>query len=201
VVTAHLATALALFAVLVTMTTLITVGAGRGGESPAWAPRFQPWAIGGALAIYALMLTGSYVVGSGASLVSLDWPLVNNTLFPTSDSPVTERLLHIQWGHRVTVLLVGIALGVVAWKAIRTTDDPRIARLAWLTVTLYVIQIFVGAGNIWSRLNVVIAAAHLALASLVWAALVVMVVLTRLAVVRGRVPAVARELSTASRHR
>ena len=182
VVTAHLATALALFAVLLSMTVLIFEEGREPGTDQSRAVAIQPWLIFGALALYILLLTGSYVVGSGASLVSLDWPLVNNKLFPSGAEGITRRLLEIQWLHRFSVLIVGLCLGFVAAKVLKGTTDARVRLLARLVVGLYVAQIFVGAANIWTKLSVWAASGHLAVGAAIWAALVVMFVLNRLAV-------------------
>ncbi len=182
IVTAHLATALGLFAILLTMAVLIFEDGRQPGTDQARAVALQPWLIFGALALYVLLLTGSYVVGSGASLVTLDWPLVDNKLFPSGAEGITKRLLEIQWLHRFSVLVVGACLGAVTVKVLNGTTDERVRLLAKLVVGLYIAQIFVGAANIWTKLSVWAASGHLAVGAAIWAALVVMFVLNRLAV-------------------
>ncbi len=182
IVTAHLATALALFAALVATTTIsLAAGAEPTPSQGEDALRFQRWAILGGVIVYLVLLSGSYVVGSGASLVSRDWPLVDNRLLPSDVGGITGRLLVIQWLHRFAVLVAGAALVAVAVKARRLRGNRRISVVTWIAVSLYAAQVLLGAANLWTRLSPVVASAHLAVGSAIWGACVVAFTLNRLA--------------------
>src|SRR2546421_10369210 len=74
IIAAHLGTALAIFATVIT----IAVMSGKPApsqEHPDKTRKFVLLAMTNALFVYGLMLSGSYVVGSGASLACSGWPL------------------------------------------------------------------------------------------------------------------------------
>ncbi|HEY8489961.1 MAG TPA: heme o synthase, partial [Dehalococcoidia bacterium] len=173
IVTAHLATALATIA----MVTLVVVSSFTGGRQEGARSRagraFMRFTLFTAAATYVVMLSGSLVVGEGASLACQGWPLCNGSIIPSGDAAV-----HIHFTHRALVALVGLAvLGVfvMAWRDFR--GNPPIVKAASAALLLYAVQVVVGAGNIWSDLSQVVAAAHLAVGTAVWLAMVVLAVL------------------------
>src|SRR3989304_4822522 len=65
--------------------------------------------------LFALMLPGSYVGGSGAGLAFRDWPLFDGKLMPEGG-----RLAMIHAMHRFAAAAVGLLLAYVAYRAWRT---------------------------------------------------------------------------------
>ena len=176
-VTAHLALASALLATLL-IVTLVSFELQRADSSSRQVSitAFRNLAVFAALAIFALMLTGSYVTGSGAGLAVRDWPLFNGSLLPDGG-----RLAMIHTMHRLAAVAVGLLLAHVAGKAWRSYRWHRpVAFGAVLALVLYVTQVFVGAANVWTMLQPAAGAAHLALAVGLW------VVLTGVAVIAHR---------------
>lgn len=146
------------------------------------------------LATYLLMLTGAYVRASGASLGCLDWPLCNGEALP-----VEYHLAAVHMGHRLTAAVVGILISVTAVSVVRTPGLSQAARIsAALALPLYVVQVLVGAANVWTRLAPELMATHVALASLLWADLVITAALTidlgcfRFSWVAARLPSARR---------
>src|SRR5438046_3364206 len=74
IITAHLGTALAIFAMIITIAVMSAKPA-PSAEHPAKTRKFARLAVTNALLVYGLMLSGSYVVGTGASLACPGWPL------------------------------------------------------------------------------------------------------------------------------
>ena len=182
-VMAHLATASALLATLlvVAIVTLDVQPAARGAAS------FRNLAIFAALATLALMLTGSYVSGSGAGLAFRDWPLFDGRLVPEGG-----RLAMIHATHRFSALLVGLVLAYLLAQAWRTqrANRPLVVGTSF-AFGLYIAQAFVGAANVWTMLQPAANAAHLALAMAIWATLVIVATLATLAVrAEERLPSV-----------
>jgi len=186
-VMAHLATAAALLATLLVVT-IVALGV---RPAAAGAASFRNLAVVAALATLALMLTGSYVSGSGAGLAFRDWPLFDGRLTPDGG-----RLAIIHATHRFAALLVGLMLAYVtaqAWRQQRANRPVLIGTT--FALALYVAQAFVGAANIWTLLQPAANAAHLALAMAIWATLVAVATLAHLskaAEARAAVPAVER---------
>src|SRR5205085_12468687 len=109
VITAHLGTALAIFAIVVTMAVL-SGRATPSKEHPANTRKFAQLAISNALLVYILMLLGSYVTGSGAALACPGWPFCT----PASWA-VNNHLADINILHRVYAVFVGL---VMLWTVI-----------------------------------------------------------------------------------
>ena len=183
IVTAHLATSMALFASLL----VLTVGAFAADPRRALGrlrttEGFALLAGATALAIYALMLTGSYVTGQGAGYACRGWPLCNGKIVPGGD-----RLADIHAFHRLAAAAAGVLVAVLVWQAVTRQRHNRPLLTAAVTAgALYIAQVLVGAGNIWLKLSEHIRVAHLGAAALLWGALVVTAALAFHAARRGR---------------
>ena len=110
---------------------------------------------------------------SSASLAFPDWPLFDGRLLPEGG-----KYQYIHFLHRVTAAGVGVIILAVAVYTRRSQGQSRtLVSLSNAAVALYAAQVVVGAGNIWSKLNDGIAAAHLALGVLLWITLVLLSIL------------------------
>ncbi|TMC14468.1 MAG: hypothetical protein E6J33_11800, partial [Chloroflexi bacterium] len=119
IITAHLGTALAIFAIVITIAVLS--GKPRPAkEHPAKTRKFAQLAITNTLLVYILMLLGSYVTGSGAALACPGWPLCT----PASWA-VSNHLADINILHRVYAVFVGL---VTLWTVISALRRWRVAR-------------------------------------------------------------------------
>jgi protoheme IX farnesyltransferase len=173
IIAAHLGTALAIFATVIT----IAVMSGKPApsqEHPDKTRKFVLLAMTNALFVYGLMLSGSYVVGSGASLACPGWPLCG---MPPAWA-VMYHLADINVLHRYIAFFVGLVLVwtlVSAWR--RRKVAPGQACIALAAGILFVVQAVVGGLIVLLRRPDLIAALHLALATAVWGLLVVLAVL------------------------
>ncbi|HET7678088.1 MAG TPA: heme o synthase [Candidatus Limnocylindrales bacterium] len=175
-VTAHLATAMILVALLAYLAIrpryparLPTRGASQ---------RFTLQAAFAAASVYALLLFGAHVTATASALAFPDWPLFDGSLLPqlSSDPTVAARqTAHLL--HRLVALVVGVVVLATAWIAWR-----RYEREAWgavrarqtlllLTGTaaaLYAVQVVVGGLQVVTRLAAWSVTLHLALGALIW---------------------------------
>ncbi len=176
VVLAHLAVAEVLMAAMVVM---CVVAWDRGGDTSLYQGRWKSWrggpglVLGSAGAVYVLLLTGSYVTVSGASLACGDvWPLCAGGLVPST----TPALVHMI--HRLAVLAVGAALlGLFVWAWRYRRHRSEVWWSAMVVGILFVAQAMVGALNVWLGLPEGAQLLHLLMGTLVWIAMVVLVVL------------------------
>ena len=166
-VMAHLALAALLLATLLALTLVSFASERQAAAEGASAASFRNLAVVAAVATFALMLTGSYVSGSGAGLAFRDWPLFNGQLLPEGG-----RLAMIHATHRLAALLVGLLLAYVAVRAWRSQQRTPIVLGTAFALGLYVAQALVGAANVWTMLQPAAIVAHLALAVALWATLV-----------------------------
>jgi cytochrome c oxidase assembly protein subunit 15 len=166
VVMAHLAMASTLLATLIVLA-IVSILPRLNVQREATVG-FRNMAVAGAVAVLLVMMTGSYVSGSGAGLAFRDWPLFDGSLMPHGG-----RLAMIHATHRFAVLMLGVLLAYIAAHAWRSGFGSALLVYGPLfAFGLYIVQALVGAANIWTLLQPSAAAAHLALAALLWATLV-----------------------------
>ncbi len=173
IITAHLGTALAIFAMVITVA-VMSGNAKPSKEHPAKTRKFVRLAMTNALLVYGLMLSGSYVVGSGATLACPGWPLCGNA----PQWAVQYRLSDINSFHRLVATFVGLVLIwtlVSAWR--RRNVAPGQAWIALVAGILFVAQAIVGGLVVLLMRPDFVAGLHLALATAVWGCLVLLAVL------------------------
>jgi heme o synthase len=156
-VTAHLGMALTVLA----MTILIADRAahGRFPRPTRGAPTLLVLVTGAA--VFAQMLLGSWVTGHNAGLAFTDFPLMNGSLAP--DLATVEQ--GIQLAHRALAVVV---LVLVVWmtRAVRRSTAAELPRLlANTAAVLILVQLALGAANVWSRLSALFVVPHLAVGS------------------------------------
>ncbi|MHB8459283.1 MAG: heme o synthase [Candidatus Limnocylindrales bacterium] len=161
-VTAHLAAAMILFAVLIfalVRSFFPARIAGRGSSQ-----RFALLAVFGAATTYALLLFGSNVTATDAALIFPDWPLMGGTFFPPLTSVTSAQVL-----HRWIAVVVGIVVLVVWLAARRTQREHRVlVRLAASAAGLFPIQAIIGGVQVLTRLAPWAQTLHLALGAAIW---------------------------------
>jgi heme o synthase len=172
VITAHLGTALAILAVVITIAILSSKPA-PSRELPAKTRKFAQLAISNALLIYILMLLGSYVTGSGAALACPGWPLCTPASWATSNHLADINIL-----HRIYAVFVGL---VTLWTVIAALRRWQIARgqaiVALVAAMLFIYQAIVGGLIVLLNEPAFVAGLHLALATATWCMLVVLAAL------------------------
>ncbi|MBI2936077.1 MAG: protoheme IX farnesyltransferase, partial [Chloroflexi bacterium] len=140
------------------------------GESGAnESPSLRRWALGGALGVLAVVLSGSYAVGAGAGFACGSW------LFCNAGFSVVGELQWTQMAHRILAALVGLLVGwvvMLGWRQRRRL--PLIALMSVHVGVLLVAQMLAGALNPWSGFAVAARAVHLSLATALWGTLVVL---------------------------
>jgi len=169
IVLAHLATAMALLgAVCVTAVAALTPA--PAGAIDRVARRRMLLAASGT---YLLLISGSLVVGSGASGACNAWPLCGGGFSLTFDGLPAIQLLHRVIAGVIGLLIILSLASVLArhrrHAAVRATVALTLAALAF--------QVVVGAAVVTLRLPAALRGLHLALASAVWAGTVILAVI------------------------
>jgi heme o synthase len=172
IITAHLGTALAILAVVVTIAVLSSKPA-RSKELPAKTRKFAQLAITNALLVYILMLFGSYVTGSSAALACPGWPFCTPAPWALSNHLASINIL-----HRVFAVFVGL---VTLWTVIAALRRWRVARgqaiVSLVGGILFIWQAIVGGLIVLLKEPAFVAGLHLALAAAVWGTLVLLAAL------------------------
>ena len=174
IVIAHLGTALALLALVLIATVFAFTGERELSPPSSTFRGFAGLSLFAALATFGVMLVGGYVSGSHSSLGCSDWPLCNGEVIPNGG-----REVGIQFAHRLLVVGLGLVILAVTTRAWRGQRHSRpLVLMASAGLALFVVQVLVGAGNVWSSLQPAVTAAHLAVGAALWSALVLLVVLS-----------------------
>src|SRR5438876_7448334 len=172
IITAHLATALAIFAIVITIAVLSGKPA-PNRELPTKTRKFAQLAISNALLVYILMLLGSYVTGSEAGLACTGWPFCTPAPWAVSNHLASINIL-----HRVFAVFVGF---VMLWTVISALRRWRVARgqaiVGLVGGMLFVCQAVVGGLIVLLEEPAFVAGLHLALATAVWGTLVLLAAL------------------------
>src|SRR3989441_1942183 len=122
---------------------------------------------------YLLILSGSLVVGSGASSSCGAWPLCGGGFSLSFDGYPAIQLLHRGLAAAIGVLIV-VSLFVLLN---RYRVDRAVRATVALTLAALAFQVAVGAAVVTLHLPAALRGLHLALASAVWAGTVVLAVL------------------------
>ena len=166
IVAAHLAVAEALLACLVLLAVVAFKGPLVRREAGLPKDRFPALALWSVLAVYLLILSGSFVTAADATRVCATWPLCQGEVFPKNMEPA------IHMGHRYVALLAGLFVLYSVHLGFRGRRRPRDIRILSMSVaTLLVVQVLVGAVAVWTQFPQWSLALHLALGSLVWIAM------------------------------
>ena len=157
-VTIHLAMALTVLA----LTIVIAERAANGALPAAAAGLPGRLVVVTGIAVFVQMLLGSWVSGTGAGLAFGVWP--------TSLGAAAM----VQLAHRALAVVVALLVLWTARQVRRTAVTTRTRRLTSLAVVLVLVQIGLGAANVWSRLSALFVVPHLAVGAALWATIVLL---------------------------
>jgi heme A synthase len=154
-------------AVVACMAVALVFGWNAGGEvSGDKADWYDVLVVCAVVGTFALILSGSYMVGRGYGSTCATWPLCRGSVLPEGGA----SLVHM--AHRYAAALVGVLIvgtAVAAWS--RRARSPRLFWAALLAACLFVAQAMVGAATVWTGFAPSLKAVHLVMATLLWVSL------------------------------
>ena len=162
----HLGLAQGVVASMVIVTLAAWPAAGSAtepGRSRTWPKALMHASVAGTLLV---ILSGSYMVGYGASASCDTWPLCQGSLMPEG----TAFAIHM--GHRLLSAMVGVVVLGAAIMVLRRETPKHVRSTAWLVIIAMVGQTLLGALTVWADFTIAMRAAHLGGATLLWAAVV-----------------------------
>jgi heme A synthase len=164
---AHLATAMAFFSLLVGIAWFA-----RGAPVSVLASRTaRRLVLAAYLVSYLQIVLGGIVRHTGAAAACTDMPLCLGQVWPSGAHPTA--LVHMS--HRLAALVVTAAVVLAAWAVIRSPAATRFARgLAYGAIALILVQIALGVFVVLEGLDVAIVTAHLGVAALLLADLLLL---------------------------
>ena len=143
--------------------------AGEASDSPSIV-HLELLVVATVIGVFALILSGSYMVGYGAGSSCPNWPgCLDGNRMPEGTSYA------INMGHRFVVALVGILLVVTSINALsRMASTPSVAWSGAALLLIFAAQMILGAVTVWEGFTAETKAIHLSAATLVWVALIFM---------------------------
>lgn len=160
-VSLHLTISMIILALLTIVDTSLRTG-------PAVSDRDRSWdrmVAAGALSVLAVLLFGSLV----HNLYFSGWPLVGNQLIPD----LGHRLVTIHFLHRVLAGVVFLFLGLLSLQATKRNRPVVEARLVNGATAVYVLNIAIGAGHVFTKVtSSTLVVAHLTAAAVTWILLI-----------------------------
>jgi heme a synthase len=173
-VTAHLGLAMVIVALVIYLA--VELAAPRSARPPAISSDLRLPRTAAAVAglCYLQILVGGHVTGIGAGLVYTDFPLMGGALVP---AVATEReLFHVL--HRLLAAVLAVAVvGLYVLARWARPADRWLVRLPALAVVLVIVQMGLGVANLQNGSSFVTVIPHLAVASWIWAVLVLQTLL------------------------
>lgn len=170
-VAAHLGAAMAFVTTLLILYGAIVQRETRGDVSASPLPTpdtgLRLMGQGAVAVVFAQIVLGGYVSGSGAALACPDLPLCRGSLFPLEGG-----LVLIHYLHRVGALIVAAVVGTLVWLG--RDRAPQVRRLAAAAAALVVIQIGLGALNVYTQVADAVTILHLMTATALLGTLVVL---------------------------
>jgi heme a synthase len=178
-VTGHLAMAMLVVACLLCLAVRADEPARTGAAARRRDPRLARVSAAVAALAFAQILVGGHVTGIGAGLAYTDFPLMDGRVVPAVTN--AQELYHA--AHRGLALLLVVAVLWLCGVAVRQ-GRRRVARGDWLprdrwlvrlpvvAAALVALQVLLGVANLRNGLSWVSVVPHLAVASWLWAALV-----------------------------
>ena len=182
-VMAHLTVAESLLAMMLLITVVgwTALRASQGdGPSPISRTARNTF-IAALVLMLAVMLSGAYTQATGATGACGDsWPLCAGSIFPGT------FLEGVHMGHRLITLVAVPVLVAAAHQAYNLRGRaPALSQIATLFIALFVAQIVVGGINVMVGFHRATNVMHVAFATFVWAALVLMVAVAYLSKTGG----------------
>lgn len=118
--------------------------------------------------VFIMIVSGALVVGSGSTYACSGWPLCNGELFPNNPNA------YVHMGHRLTVLITSFFI-VRTFLAIRTSSGAAsLQTVSNWAFGLFLLQTAIGAFKVSLTFPVWLQGFHVAIASAVWVAYIIL---------------------------
>ncbi len=142
-----------------------------------WATGGRPIRLRGQGAVgltLLLALIGTLILGCSGAIIALGDTLASVGGFSPTESAIVEGLIGLRLLHPLLAFIVGALIGLAAWIAVRQRSAPQTLLFARWLMSVYVVQLLLGALNVALNAPVWIQLIHLLLADGLWILLVLL---------------------------
>ena len=124
------------------------------------------------LGTFAVILSGSYMVGLGYGSVCGTWPLCKGSILPGGEA------FAVHMAHRIAASLAGVLIAGTALSAWSRKDRrPELWWASLLACGIFLLQALTGAITVWTGFSAYLKSIHLSMGTLLWASLVLLAAL------------------------
>jgi len=135
--------------------------------------RMLLWVSIAGIATYILLLTGSLVTRTGASLVCPSFPYCGLPLVPDN----LQLIVLIQMTHRISAFVVAFTISLVLWNLLKKGDrDAGLQKFGWALAGLLTLQFSLGMVNVWFAIPMWSRVLHLGTGATIWVVMVLLFV-------------------------
>jgi heme A synthase len=135
--------------------------------------RLQLRGQGVVLGTIILALLGMLFLAASGGIAALGDTLVYTAGLTPEDSAVVATLVDLRIYHPLIAFGVGGLVGLAVWQAASRRPHPHVTLWAFATAALYLVQLGVGAANVYLQAPVWIQMVHLLISDFIWIALVI----------------------------
>src|SRR5829696_385403 len=178
-VAAHLGLAMGLLALMLHVWRESREGPRAERPEPADEPRLRILSVAAAGLVLCTVVAGGYMAGTqkygrpdyqlgdGAHhACGKEFPTCNGDFMPFGQA----RLVDIHLTHRAFMYVTTLLALLLVALAVRRRPSPEVVRLAWGIAAVLLLQVLVGALNVWLDEYETLIVLHLALGTLLWSA-------------------------------
>ena len=124
-----------------------------------------------AAAAYVLLLTGSLVTRTGASLVCPSFPYCGLPFVPDN----LQIIVLIQMTHRISAFIVAFTISFVLWQLLKAGKrDSGLQKFGLALAGLITLQFSLGMINVWFAIPMWSRVLHLGTGATIWVTLVLL---------------------------
>ncbi len=161
----------ALVAVWVALTQKGLLEMGQRTAAALQSTRLLPWVGVTAAATYVLLLTGSLVTRTGASLICPSFPACGLPFVPDN----LQIIVLIQMTHRISAFIVAFTISFLLWKLLKAGQrDSGLQKFGLALAGLIALQFSLGMINVWFAIPMWSRVLHLGTGATIWVTMVLL---------------------------
>jgi heme a synthase len=116
---------------------------------------------------------GMLILGASGAVTALGDTLIREAGMSPADSPVLATLVELRILHPMIAFVVGGLIWLTIYIARQNNEDPILRISGYMLLGFYVLQLFLGAVNVFLRAPVWMQLVHLLISDVIWILLVI----------------------------